>query len=130
MGCPSAGVCTLADALTCIPCHLHPLQPLRLHPLRPLHPRPPTARTEAPTKAFINAGTRVCIGGTDNDWFGGGGGVAGVAYLNSFGYSGWGAGPGTTNEVAPCFVFADTLYDHPVYLWKVINHEVGHTFGL
>lgn len=62
-------------------------------------------------------GTRVAIGGSSNDWFGGGAG--GVAFLNSF------VRPNGT----PCFVFPDDLGGANSIAYAA-SHEVGHTFGL
>ncbi len=64
-------------------------------------------------------GIRVCIGGSSNDWFGGGAG--GVAYLGSFDW----------NSDTPAFVFSKDLGpDYPKYIWEATSHEVGHTLNL
>ena len=67
----------------------------------------------------VNYGIRVCIGGSSNDWFGGGAG--GVTYLNSFGM----------NTDTPAFVFPKDLGNgYPKYVAEAVSHEAGHSFGL
>ena len=64
-------------------------------------------------------GTRVAIGGSYKDWYGGAAG--GVAYLNNFGMAAYG----------PSFVFSDNLgKGNEKYTAEAISHEAGHTLGL
>lgn len=67
----------------------------------------------------VNFGIRVCIGGSSDDWLGGGAG--GVAYLDSFGM----------NTDTPAFVFPKDLGNgYPKYVAEAVSHEAGHSFGL
>jgi len=64
-------------------------------------------------------GTRVAIGGSYRDWYGGAAG--GVAYLSTFGMAAYG----------PSFVFSDNLgKGNEKYTAEAISHEVGHSLGL
>jgi hypothetical protein len=64
-------------------------------------------------------GTRVAIGGSNKDWYGGGAG--GVAYINVFGMA----------SAGPAFVFAQNLGNGgEKYVAEAISHEIGHTLGL
>ena len=58
-----------------------------------------------------------CIITPDNEWFGGAGGVA---YVNSFTWTG----------DTPCWVFSDQLGNIPRYISEACSHEIGHTLGL
>jgi len=62
-------------------------------------------------------GTRVVIGGSSDDWLGGGAG--GIAFLDSF----------ESAVDTPCFVFPEDLGDAASMAYAA-SHEVGHTFGL
>jgi hypothetical protein len=93
-----------------------------------LHAPPGSTHTEAPIKTYIGAGMRMCIGGRYEDWLGSSAG--GIAFVSSFGDASYGAGSGTTNEVAPAFVFAISQSNHSSTIWKSVNHELGHTLGL
>jgi uncharacterized repeat protein (TIGR01451 family) len=64
-------------------------------------------------------GVRVCVGGSDTDWFGSAAG--GVALVGTF---------ATATVDTPCFVFADTLGDNEKDLAEACSHEAGHTLGL
>ncbi|MCE9519534.1 MAG: PKD domain-containing protein [Verrucomicrobia bacterium] len=64
-------------------------------------------------------GIRVCIGGSSDDWYGGGAG--GVTYMTSFGW----------DIDTPAFVFPKDLgSSNAKYISEAIAHEVGHGFGL
>jgi hypothetical protein len=58
-----------------------------------------------------------CIITPDNEWFGSAGGVA---YLNSFTWTG----------DTPCWVFSDMLSNSPRYIAEATSHEIGHTLSL
>lgn len=58
-----------------------------------------------------------CIITPDNEWFGSAGGVA---YVNSFTWTG----------DTPCWVFSDQLANSARYIAEACSHEVGHTLGL
>ena len=58
-----------------------------------------------------------CIITPDNEWFGTAGGVA---YLNSFVWTG----------DTPCWVFSDQLSNVPRYIAEATSHEIGHTLSL
>ena len=58
-----------------------------------------------------------CIITPDNEWFGSAGGVA---YLNSFTWTG----------DTPCWVFSDQLSNSPRYIAEASSHEIGHTLTL
>jgi hypothetical protein len=58
-----------------------------------------------------------CIITPDNEWFGTAGGVA---YLNSFTWTG----------DTPCWVFSDQLSNVPRYIAEATSHEIGHTLSL
>jgi len=66
----------------------------------------------APTNRRIR-----CIITPDNEWFGSAGGVA---YLNSFTWTG----------DTPCWVFSDMLSNAPSYIAEATSHEIGHTLTL
>ncbi|MEP2775426.1 MAG: Calx-beta domain-containing protein [Luteolibacter sp.] len=58
-----------------------------------------------------------CIVTPDNEWYGSAGGVA---YLNSFTWTG----------DTPCWVFSVQLSNSPRYIAEATSHEVGHTLTL
>jgi Calx-beta domain len=58
-----------------------------------------------------------CIITPDNEWYGSAGGVA---YLNSFTWTG----------DTPCWVFSDMLANSPRYIAEATSHEIGHTLTL
>ena len=58
-----------------------------------------------------------CIITPDNEWYGAAGGVA---YVNSFTWTG----------DTPCWVFSDQLANTPRYIAESCAHEIGHTLGL
>ncbi|MFM2170915.1 MAG: hypothetical protein RI957_1144 [Verrucomicrobiota bacterium] len=58
-----------------------------------------------------------CIITPDNEWYGSAGGVA---YLNSFTWTG----------DTPCWVFSDMLSNSPRYIAEAAAHEIGHTLSL
>ncbi|MCX6880104.1 MAG: hypothetical protein NTW21_40815 [Verrucomicrobia bacterium] len=58
-----------------------------------------------------------CIITPDNEWYGA---VGGVAYVNSFTWTG----------DTPCWVFSDQLANTPRYIAEACSHECGHTLGL
>lgn len=58
-----------------------------------------------------------CIITPDNEWYGTAGGVA---YLNSFTWTG----------DTPCWVFSDQLANSPRYIAEATSHEIGHTLTL
>ncbi|MFM2199718.1 MAG: hypothetical protein RLZZ505_3150 [Verrucomicrobiota bacterium] len=58
-----------------------------------------------------------CIITPDNEWYGTAGGVA---YLNSFTWTG----------DTPCWVFSDQLANSPRYIAEASSHEIGHTLTL
>jgi Calx-beta domain len=58
-----------------------------------------------------------CIITPDNEWYGSAGGVA---YLNSFTWTG----------DTPCWVFSDMLSNSPRYIAEATSHEIGHTLTL
>ena len=58
-----------------------------------------------------------CIITPDNEWYGSAGGVA---YLNSFTWTG----------DTPCWVFSDMLSNSPRYIAEASSHEIGHTLTL
>lgn len=58
-----------------------------------------------------------CIITPDNEWYGSAGGVA---YLNSFTWTG----------DTPCWVFSDMLSNSPRYIAEAVSHEIGHTLSL
>lgn len=58
-----------------------------------------------------------CIISPDNEWYGSAGGVA---YLNSFTWTG----------DTPCWVFSDQLSNSPRYIAEASSHEIGHTLSL
>jgi deoxyribose-phosphate aldolase len=58
-----------------------------------------------------------CIITPDNEWYGG---VGGVAYVNSFTWTG----------DTPCWVFSDQLGSAARYIADSCSHEIGHTLGL
>lgn len=58
-----------------------------------------------------------CIITPDNEWYGSAGGVA---YLNSFTWTG----------DTPCWVFSDMLSNSPRYIAEATSHEIGHTLSL
>jgi hypothetical protein len=58
-----------------------------------------------------------CIITPDNEWYGTAGGVA---YLNSFTWTG----------DTPCWVFSDQLANSPRYIAEASSHEIGHTLSL
>jgi hypothetical protein len=58
-----------------------------------------------------------CIITPDNEWYGSAGGVA---YLNSFTWTG----------DTPCWVFSDMLSNSPRYIAEASSHEIGHTLSL
>lgn len=60
-----------------------------------------------------------CIITPSNEWYGSNS-AGGVAYLNSFRWSG----------DTPCWVFSDNLANGTKYIAEACSHEVGHTFGL
>jgi uncharacterized repeat protein (TIGR01451 family) len=64
-------------------------------------------------------GVRVCVGGSDTDWFGSAAG--GVAFVGTF---------ATATVDTPCFVFAQTLGNNEKDLAEACSHEAGHTLGL
>lgn len=66
----------------------------------------------APTNRRIR-----CIITPDNEWYGSAGGVA---YLNSFTWTG----------DTPCWVFSDMLSNSPRYIAEATSHEIGHTLTL
>jgi hypothetical protein len=66
----------------------------------------------APTNRRIR-----CIITPDNEWYGAAGGVA---YINSFTWTG----------DTPCWVFSDQLADTARYIAEACSHEIGHTLGL
>jgi hypothetical protein len=66
----------------------------------------------APTNRRIR-----CIITPDNEWYGSAGGVA---YLNSFTWTG----------DTPCWVFSDMLSNSPRYIAEATSHEIGHTLSL
>lgn len=66
----------------------------------------------APTNRRIR-----CIITPDNEWYGNAGGVA---YLNSFTWTG----------DTPCWVFSDMLSNSPRYIAEATSHEIGHTLTL
>lgn len=66
----------------------------------------------APTNRRIR-----CIITPDNEWYGSAGGVA---YLNSFTWTG----------DTPCWVFSDMLANSPRYIAEATSHEIGHTLTL
>jgi len=67
--------------------------------------------TEDNLKLGKGVGMRVCIGGSNTDWYKTS--ATGVSYVGSFGAKANGAGIGTANEVAPAFVFAGTASNIP-----------------
>jgi hypothetical protein len=58
-----------------------------------------------------------CIITPDNEWYGN---YGGVAYLNSFTWTG----------DTPCWVFSDQLSNTARYIAEACSHEIGHTLGL
>ena len=58
-----------------------------------------------------------CVITPDNEWFGTAGGVA---YLNSFTWTG----------DTPCWVFSDQLASSSRYIAEAASHEIGHTLSL
>lgn len=66
----------------------------------------------------VVATTHVAIGGSSNDWFGGGAG--GVAFVNGYSESG--------RTVA--FVFPRSIDNNAKSVAEASSHEAGHTFGL
>ncbi len=58
-----------------------------------------------------------CIITPDNEWYGN---YGGVAYLNSFTWTG----------DTPCWVFSDQLANTTRYIAEACSHEIGHTLGL
>ncbi len=58
-----------------------------------------------------------CIITPDNEWYGSAGGVA---YLNSFTWTG----------DTPCWVFSDQLSNAARYIAEATSHEIGHTLSL
>lgn len=58
-----------------------------------------------------------CIITPDNEWYGAAGGVA---YLNSFTWTG----------DTPCWVFSDQLANSARYIAEASSHEIGHTLSL
>ena len=69
--------------------------------------------------ADVAYGVRVCIGGSNADWFNEPAG--GVAYLNSFNW----------NSDTPAMVFPANLRNgDPKFVAEACSHEVGHTFNL
>lgn len=58
-----------------------------------------------------------CIITPDNEWYGA---YGGVAYLNSFIWTG----------DTPCWVFSDQLGNSPRYIAEACAHEIGHTLSL
>ena len=66
----------------------------------------------APTNRRIR-----CIITPDNEWYGAAGGVA---YINSFTWTG----------DTPCWVFSDQLANTARYIAEACSHEIGHTLGL
>lgn len=58
-----------------------------------------------------------CIITPDNEWYGTAGGVA---YLNSFTWTG----------DTPCWVFSDQLASSARYIAEACSHEIGHTLSL
>jgi hypothetical protein len=58
-----------------------------------------------------------CIITPDNEWYGSAGGVA---YLNSFTWTG----------DTPCWVFSDMLSNSARYIAEATSHEIGHTLSL
>lgn len=58
-----------------------------------------------------------CIITPDNEWYGP---YGGVAYLNSFTWTG----------DTPCWVFSDQLANAPRYIAEACSHEIGHTLTL
>ena len=63
-------------------------------------------------------GIRVCIGGSANDWYGGGAG--GVAFVGSF----------DSNQDVPCWVFTAGTGNGAKNIAEATSHEVGHSLGL
>ncbi|MCU0793924.1 MAG: autotransporter-associated beta strand repeat-containing protein [Opitutaceae bacterium] len=63
-------------------------------------------------------GIRVCIGGSSNDWYGGGAG--GVAFVGSF----------DAGSDIPCWVFPKSLGNSEKNIAEATSHEVGHSLGL
>ncbi len=72
-----------------------------------------SAYLAAPTNRRIR-----CIITPDNEWYGANAG--GVAYLNSFTWTG----------DTPCWVFSDMLSNSPRYIAEASSHEIGHTLSL
>ncbi|MBB5353216.1 hypothetical protein HNR46_003471 [Haloferula luteola] len=58
-----------------------------------------------------------CIVTPDNEWYGSAGGVA---YVNSFTWTG----------DTPCWIFSDMLANSSRYIAEAASHEIGHTLGL
>ena len=58
-----------------------------------------------------------CIITPDNEWYGA---YGGVAYINSFTWTG----------DTPCWVFSDQLANTARYISEACSHEIGHTLGL
>ncbi len=58
-----------------------------------------------------------CVITPDNEWYGA---YGGVAYLNSFTWTG----------DTPCWVFSDQLANSARYIAEACSHEIGHTLGL
>lgn len=58
-----------------------------------------------------------CIITPDNEWYGA---YGGVAYINSFTWTG----------DTPCWVFSDQLANTARYIAEACSHEIGHTLGL
>ncbi len=65
-------------------------------------------------------GTRVCIGGSWDDWYVTAAG--GISRINSFTM--------TLTRECPCFVFSKSLLNSAKYIAESATHELGHTLGL
>lgn len=95
--------------------------------------------TEAPTFSLAGGrGMRVCIGGSDLDWYALGTNnvsiAGGISYVGNFGDGWYGqstypASP-AGNEIAPAYVFIKPLAGDPKNIWEAVSHEAGHSLGL
>ncbi len=74
---------------------------------------------EASASAIGTQSIRVCIGGTNDDWYNKGEYVTGVSYLGSFDW----------NSDTPAFVFAEEC-SGGIEIGNTASHEIGHSLGL
>ena len=79
---------------------------------------PPIDALRKTSSSDATYGIRVCIGGSANDWYGGGAG--GVAFVGSF----------DSNQDVPCWVFPAQTGTGAKNIAEAASHEVGHTLGL